>query len=69
MKASLIICILLVAILFSPSSTSARQLAALGAGNPKLPPFGCGSGKRYCIPSKSPPCSPYIRNCPPNTSP
>ncbi|KAG6741945.1 hypothetical protein POTOM_055225 [Populus tomentosa] len=68
MKAFLLACILLAAIVFSPLSTcTARELAERdesGSNNPHKPVFGCGRGKRYCVPKTPPPCRTlYKRNC------
>ncbi|KDP24375.1 hypothetical protein JCGZ_25671 [Jatropha curcas] len=76
-KAFLLICILLATISFSPSLTSARELAAIGKdaripipkwwpikGKPKNLPFGCSRGKKNCeLPQKKNVCptSPTLR--------
>ncbi|KAJ6861247.1 hypothetical protein NC651_037353 [Populus alba x Populus x berolinensis] len=70
MKAFLLACILLAAIVFSPLSTcTARELSERDLSATKSPgpdpgkvPFNCGRGQRYCVVSKPPtptPCSPY----------
>ncbi|KAF9663944.1 hypothetical protein SADUNF_Sadunf17G0104700 [Salix dunnii] len=75
MKAFLIACFLLAAVVFSPLSTcTARELAekkgsvgGYGSLDPGKVPFKCGQGQRYCVPSapKKPCHSLYKRNCGP----
>ncbi|KAJ6861249.1 hypothetical protein NC651_037355 [Populus alba x Populus x berolinensis] len=71
MKAFLLACILLAAIVFSPLSTCTARELSEGATKSPGPepgkvPLNCGRGQRYCVVSKPPtptPCLPYKRDC------
>ncbi|KAJ6861243.1 hypothetical protein NC651_037350 [Populus alba x Populus x berolinensis] len=63
MKAFLLACILLAAIVFSPLSTCTARELSEGATKSPGPdsgkvPFSCGRGQRYCVRSHPPPPPP-----------
>ncbi|KAG2405162.1 uncharacterized protein HKW66_Vig0044170 [Vigna angularis] len=70
MKAILIAFLLFASLFFFPTLTMARQLneGTFQTGNPNdpnNPAIKCPPCQPYrnCLPSPTPPCSPYVRNC------